>query len=316
VSVIAYGERKALKDALPPLGKLTMWLWAWGLMMLLTLFVRAMFGTVTGAIGWIPFAGSIVTRPIHKIEQKVSHLIGGAVAPIDAHIATNFHRLAAIVRGIPSQLVDDAGLIFGLAAALVVLPSKALVQWMIHWRVQPITSLVHTQAKTLHRHDAQTKALSHSVAQGVYPRLKVGDNTLGRVITRDLPALRAGELTLEREFVNLRKWIAARKVSLTTGAFIGASVWALGKLGLGWIRCSNWKRAGRSICGLNASIFEALLADLLILLSAFSIVEFAVVMQEFVGLMDKALKQGITEFGKLSQSTSGLSGKTPPYPTA
>jgi len=30
-------ERRALREGLPPLGKLTMWLWAWGLMMLLTL---------------------------------------------------------------------------------------------------------------------------------------------------------------------------------------------------------------------------------------------------------------------------------------
>ncbi len=252
-------ERRALREGLPPLGKLTMWLWAWGLMMLLTLFCRAMFGTLSGAVGWIPGAGGLAKQSIHKIEQKVSNYIGGAVRPIDAHIATQWHLLAQVVRSIPSQLVDDAGLIFGLAAALVLLPSVALVKYLIRVATHPLRAKDALLGRSQAHDHARVRALNKSVAQGVYPRLKAGEVYDRTVARPNVRTARAEAKAAEAQAIATYKWMVKHRTSLLTGVFTGAVAWALARVGGGWIRCKNWRAIGKHVCRWPYSLIEALL---------------------------------------------------------
>jgi hypothetical protein len=251
VSVIEGEARVAVKEALPALGMLTAFVFAWGMMQLLDRFCRALFGTAEGLVGWIPFGGKVVRHSIHKIEQKVSNYIGGAERGIDTHIAASYHKLAAVVRGIPSQLVDQAGLIFGLAAALVVLPTRALVHKLIESRFSP--------DRRLHADEAQMKALHKSVAQGVYPRLRAGEVYDRTVAQPNVRTARAEARAAEEQAIATYKWMVKHRTSLLTGAFTGAAAWALTRLGGGWIRCKNWRTIGKHVCRWPYSLIEALL---------------------------------------------------------
>jgi hypothetical protein len=259
VAIAVPVERRVLREGVPALAKLTMWLWAWGLMMLLTLFCRAVFGTVEGVVGWVPFAGRLVKSPIHRIEQKVSHIIGGAVRPIDKHIATHWHSLAQIVRSIPSQLVDDAGLIFGLAAALVLLPSVALVKLLIRLTVKPLIVNIHSLMHLLRHLRAETRVIEHTITTRVLPQVKVIEHDVSHVITHDLPYAGARAGAAEDLALSTYKWLARHKGVFLTGVFTGASAWALSRLGGGWIRCSNWRKVGKAVCGMNRSRLDGLL---------------------------------------------------------
>jgi hypothetical protein len=227
-------------------------------MMLLTLICRAFFGTVEGVVGWVPYLGRLLEQPIHRIEQRVSHLIGGAVKPIDRHIATHWHSLAQVIRSIPSQLLDDAALLFGLAAALVVLPSISLVKYLIRVATAPLRSAVRELEHDVVSLRSGARALRNFVRHSVWARL-LALAALVSGIAHELPHLRARERALEQEIAKLRDWVRHRKISLTTGAFLGAFVWALTKLGLRWIRCSNVRKVGNRLCHMSPSLLDELL---------------------------------------------------------
>src|SRR6266571_7605770 len=69
-----------------------------GMVKLVDAISRSFFGTVGGAIGWIPFAGKVVKHSLHKIEQKISHGLGHAERQLDAVVATSWHQMARLVQ--------------------------------------------------------------------------------------------------------------------------------------------------------------------------------------------------------------------------
>lgn len=63
------------------------------------------------------------------------------------------------------------------------------------------------------------------------------------------------------------------------GAFLLLLAKALEKIGGQFIRCSNTKKWGKNICGMNPSLLENLLADTLLIAGTIDLVDFALVMQ-------------------------------------
>src|SRR5438874_9002861 len=82
-----------LRFVLIPLLLLCSYLVAVGLIRLAEWVVRALFGTITGAVGWIPWANKVVAAPVHKIEQKLTHAMGRAEHKIDYRIGQLWHQL-------------------------------------------------------------------------------------------------------------------------------------------------------------------------------------------------------------------------------
>src|SRR5438045_1130899 len=68
-----------------------------GMVKLVDAISRSFFGTLGGAVGWIPFAGRVVKHSLHRIEQKISHGLGHAERQLDAVVATSWHHLARLV---------------------------------------------------------------------------------------------------------------------------------------------------------------------------------------------------------------------------
>lgn len=123
---------------------------------------------------------------------------------------------------------------------------------------------------------AQTKAMvaaAIAVTVGPYLRwlrwLRAHAPALSRVIAHALPLPNVPAIP------NLWKRIRALEKRLAVPLGIAAVVAALGRLGLGWIRCGKVRQLGRSVCGLDQNLLESLLLDSLAIFSIVSVVEFA-----------------------------------------
>jgi hypothetical protein len=101
------------------------------------------------------------------------------------------------------------------------------------------------------------------IATGVMPRIRSADWEIDHVLEPGLANVRARTKALEHGAVRTWEWIRAHGRSAGALAFAGAVAWALTKLGVGWIRCANWRRIGKTVCGLPRSRIDALLGLLL-----------------------------------------------------
>lgn len=102
---------------------------------------------------------------------------------------------------------------------------------------------------------------------------------------------------------SLERWIrgqAARVRSIeraTVGVGAAALVGlALGRIGLGWIRCRNVSKLGRGVCRSPVDLLDAILAGALLVYGTYSLVEFAREMQdvteEVAPLIRAAFREG------------------------
>lgn len=260
MGVLAYEERHAIRDALPALGKLAALLFIVGCLYVIDYFVRALFGTVDGVIGHIPYAGKVIGAPIHKIEQKISHSLGTAERTIDKHIATSFHKLAKIIRALPRELAMQAAMVFAVVAALDNFLSFKQFQHLLRASLAWLKAHVHMHNVLLHRHSHAITRAQHDATHAEKGAHAVAAQAGSLARTRSRSRTAAREHAQDISLARLWKWVRARKTSLTTGVFLGAFAWALGRFGVGWIRCSNWKRIGRSVCGMSPSWISGLLA--------------------------------------------------------
>ncbi len=236
---------------------------------------RAFFGTATGAVGWIPYAGKVITSPLHRIEQRITNYLGGLETHIDVSMGGFFHNLAIVTE----MLANGTG--------ELAIFDQQIVQRLrgTHNPARLSPRITHAQVTANHAAAVAARASRDAHAHGgtaaAYPaRVAVPRvNALAYAIDVTIP----GEIASLRERVKaaddlaIRAWRWARKrpVTLATGAAIGALTFALGKLGAGWLRCSNWRRAGKQICGMDANYLDALLAGTVAIVGTISIVEFA-----------------------------------------
>src|SRR6266566_1571554 len=86
-----------------------------GMVKLVDAISRSFFGTVGGAIGWIPFAGKVVQHSLHKIEQKISHGLGSAERKLDAGVAWTWNNCAHLVAYVGTEIEGAAKTAWHLA---------------------------------------------------------------------------------------------------------------------------------------------------------------------------------------------------------
>ena len=248
---------------------------AYGLSKVATKFVEALFGVAGGILGHIPWIGGITTGPLHSIEQRLTNALGDASASFDAGAASYFHSLASQVEAMAANIRNNgAGFL-------------ALAKWAAHHIAgQSIEEqLRNERAKVAHAQAvAQAAAQSVSVAKGlaqenhppayVYKAGAIAAELPG-VIGRDIPNLRDQVQAAERSISDLWKRVKGKTISLGSLAFTGAAVWALTKVGAGWLRCSNWRKIGNAGCNLTQDALNALLLAFGVVVATEGLVKFA-----------------------------------------
>lgn len=248
-----------VSEALPVLGQLSALLFIVGCIYVLDGFTRALFGSVSGAVGWIPWLGHVATKPIHKIEQKITAALGRAERGFDKRLGTSWHKLGQVARHLARELEGQALALWAIAGALASLVS--FDQLMRLWRkfAAPIHAKQATHTKQLAQAKAGAQAVGHELGHVVRPQLRTLESEMAHVIEWDLPRLRARDRALAREYDRLHKWLRARPWDVPTKAFVGAVAVALALMGGSWIRCRNWRRIGNHVCHLPVHVVEELL---------------------------------------------------------
>ena len=253
-------EGVAVLDALPLLGQLAAFLFVLGCIYVIDAFVRALFGTVSGVVGWIPYLGKVASTPIHKIEQKVTNALGTAEHYFDARIGMSFHKLARIGDHIGRELYGLATLSLTIAKLLTGQLTWKDLHAIYNKVKSEIAAGVRTGEHALNRIGVNEKSVAKSVNTNVMPRIRTIEHELDHVFTPELRVLRRRVNALEDGAIEAFKWIRAHPLSLGATAFAGAVAIALQRLGGSWIRCSNWNRIGKRACGFPANDVEGLLA--------------------------------------------------------
>jgi hypothetical protein len=91
------------------------------------------------------------------------------------------------------------------------------------------------------------------------PRNIAGVRTREEALSRDLGKLKHRTKALEDGAIDTFKWIRAHPLSAATGVFTAAVSVALTRLGLGFMRCRDWQKVGRSLtCGMGRWVGELL----------------------------------------------------------
>lgn len=307
--------------ALISLGILCALLFCLGLLAVSDAFVRALFGTVSGAVGWIPWAGKIITSPVHKIEQKIHDLIGQAEQAIDAQVGRWFGSLAKLVEWVGQEIRRHAGLLsimatilLGPAITAVLRDAIKLVSREIRHARAQVTGLLHYVHVTLPAEIAQAEKAAER-------RAKALAGTIGHVVEHDIPSLRDAVRGLLDRLDHLAKRLRAAEKRITLAALAAAVIATLAKVGAGWIRCGPWNRIGKAGCKLPyhwVTDLLALVTDYLVLTNVCTAITwledgYAVVEPELTALITDATK-GICH----GTSLIGLELTVPPLqlPTA
>lgn len=246
-------------EALPILLAFAGLIFALGLIKLVHGFVHAVFWGVEKGVGWIPFAKKVVSVPIHKIEQRITHWLGEAEQSLDNYIGWCFHNMAALVRQAAREIEGLARDLWLVGAVIPTLVSQIVMRHFVMALLHPIRTAQHIIDRLLHAARVAVHSIRHTVTAGVYPRIRAGEAALDRVIEWDIPRLRARERAIARRLERLWKWSRAHARPIATAAFVAAVAVAVRRLGMNWVRCKNWRRIGKHVCGLPTSLIEDVL---------------------------------------------------------
>lgn len=244
-------EVEVVAKAVPRLGAVAVLVVCLGIILAVDAICRAFFGTVEGALGWIPFAGKIITSPIRSIEHKVVSFLAGLENDIDAAIAHNVH--------VAARLLDKAWHTLELMAANIVLLGALATAGAFHYLIHPLEKWVrgvirkveeeiHHLERGLH---GATVVIHKTITHVIMPGIKHATVAVPRYLHRELHTIR--HEAHEAEKLALRSWKVTRSLErkLSHSAIAVAVAAALAALGLDWLSCKDGaSRVGRSHCDL------------------------------------------------------------------
>jgi hypothetical protein len=260
--------------ALPALAEILFWVGALIFCLLCVYIAKSLFGVAGGTLGKLPVVGGWINSGLTSLEHKIVSTMSGAAASVDSHIGDAFHRLARILDWTGREIKGHADLLALIASYLPGFASLTVLRTLYG----DLLRLVHAAQRIGIHALTQTVTIVHTIRRTVvadaFPRIRSAERDIGRILSRDIPRLRAREAELGREVTNLWKWTRSHALVAGSLAFAGAVALALSRLGIGWVRCSKVGRAGKTLCGMDESLLESLLADTLAIVGTVSLIEF------------------------------------------
>jgi hypothetical protein len=276
-----------LEPVVVPLAMLAALIVAFGLVYFVEQIVRALFGTASGATAWIPWVGSKVQGSLHSVERRLTSALGHAEAAIDKRMGRYFSSLGDSLAWLVREVRAHSSLLWTLSTVLLGTGATAALRGLVYAATKAVAAL----RSELHRIGGTVA----SVSTGTLPALRRWtvshvhrlEHAIDDVIPRDIRGLRARLRAAEDAATATLARLGKLERLLGASALAGALAVALGRLGLGWVRCSNVSRVGKSVCGMDTQLLESLLADALIVAGTLSLVEFA---EEMQGVTELAVR--------------------------
>jgi len=264
-----------------------------------------------GIVSWLKDAG------------RVGQLLGGVTAEISVRLSRYItHKVGAVWADAERLMVAwFSGLYQWLSLAI----GQALVwpitlykfqTWLlwhgipdairaalrgVHGAVTTVTKVLPTVTHTIVRLPKLTKAQAKALLAASIGKIVLPYAPSLRWLRAHLHALQAviAHAPAIPRFPSLSgilKRLKRLEKVTAVGVGVGLVAAALSRLGLGWIRCNNVKRAGRSVCGMDFNLLDSLLLDSLAIFGVISVVEFANGLRTIEDEAVTILRHGIREF--------------------
>lgn len=263
-----------------------------------------------GIVSWLKSFGAVgrlIAGPTAELAVKlarwITHRIGEAFGDVEHLAASWLSGVYQYYDLVITNALEWPLWVWRLQRWLldVELPKLAravphLATRVVHAVTTRVIRVERTIVKLPKLSKAQAKALiGAAVATFIHPFLsdlqwlRRHFHALTAVIPRALP------IPHVPTFPNIWKRLRALERKLATPVGIAAVIAALGRLGLGWIRCNNVRRVGKSVCGFDSNLLDTLLLDGLAIFGAVSVVEFAnglrAIEDEAIGIMGKLVRE-------------------------
>lgn len=230
-----------------------------GILMVLQSFANAVVGGIGQLLGRIPGIGAVLSSPVNAVVHWMGSVFGEAEQALDAVLARFLHELGTLIAWTMYEIRDTSKLLYTLAKVTLGTAAFDAIERSIKWlegRIHAAELRIGAfETRLLHVAEAE----EGRVLRWVEPRLHALEHTVEGVIDYDLAALRARARSitdaLDALFQRLRRYDAL----LGTAAITGAVAIALSRLDLSWVRCRNWNRLGKTVCGIPFSLLDDLL---------------------------------------------------------
>lgn len=255
-----------------------------GLIQCASVLLRALFLVPNTALGWVPWLGSKVKAPIHSIEKKLVSSLAAQAVTVEGAISKTWH--------VQAWLIEETGHAIWDATRL---GAKALWYVEVKYPLEALSALAHRAHGAI---AVTTKVTSTTVKRVTVIRgvtaaqlARIGRRTsllerrLAKLAAHGVGAINDVRVLPARVGYTARQLRhALRRLSrlerITAGlgavALVGT---ALGRMGLGWLRCPSLSRVGRRIgCG-GFGIIEEFLAPAFEALVVLDLCRFALAAQ-------------------------------------
>jgi len=266
-----------------------------GIIYVLHGFTKAVIGGIAGLISHIPGVGSIIASPVNAVYHWMNAEFAAAEAGLDRRISNYFHQLAKLVRWVGQEIEAHANLLYTLSTILLGSGLTAAIRAAL--------ALLHTQVNAVsasftHLYRAFIRPIYgelHALERWTYPRVKALDHAIDVTIPRDIAGLRARTKALEDRASSALAELTKLNGLLGIAAMTGLIAAVISRLGIGWTRCDNAGKLGKSVCGMHPNLLESLIAGALVVASPISIVDLAKACQAFEGDVEDGIKWFVRE---------------------
>lgn len=256
-----------------------------GLAILLTAFVAygqafTQHSQNRGFLGWLASQAIDTAKAAIWITEQVIPLTSFILHELGHTFNVAYSTAARWVGGIENYIQMTGAAVVQLGLAM-----NDWTKWMVyhyvpsvvHGVTAPVTRVIHGTTVRIVRIErtivkvpsltrAQVKALVAVAIPGIVARelpyfdwLKKHLKTLERLVEGAGAAVLGAGVPLIKDLIGIRKRIGKLERTLVGTAAVGLVATALARLGLTWIRCNNWKRIGRHVCGLPSEAVSLLI---------------------------------------------------------
>lgn len=295
-------------DLVPLVAALLAFVVCWMLLTAYKSTLGYMLGVIANAIdvsilGQHPF--SFIAKGIKGFDSAINQALGQAMIGTEWAFGKVMHAQAVLWHDTTSAIADLAET---TERALVHLP-RAITQTIIPAWVYPLRTTVNFLQKLLARVEHEVATLPRTITRVVTPpiakakadvikvthvTIKAATFAIPGIYAPAIPRVPAIERTLHGIDEKLRD--ALKKVSPL--ALAGAVVIALGRLGLGQLRCRNVTKYAKDFCGIAPKVLEDLLLGLTAIFGTLSLVSLA---EQMRGLVSE-LEGEITHFWRVDKA--------------
>lgn len=278
--------------ALPLIGELAVWLVVlW--MVAIALAISVILGYVAGVLHGLPYPINHLAGPVNGLAKGISNVAYGAIKTSEKVVGASFHLLAQFWDKLWNEVKSHAVAIAEAATLIGLLVNayhalKALVHHLQHAGTA-VGAGIKTLEREYHGIEHRVKTLERAVGGGigadVLPRIKTLEREVAHVEGKVIPAVEGAETALQHDVTALGEYIRSNFLSSATDAVTAAVAVALGALGLGGLRCNNFKSLlGKYACGLG-SLLDDLLGIMIAGLALESVCEFLPLLENAFGLV-------------------------------